>query len=118
MSDVDAYISRVDPRLRAQFEKLRSLVKKGLPGASEAVKWHVPYYTYKGVGVASIAEYTDHVNLYLMQGAQLSSRLLEGTGKGMRHITVKASSKTNDAEILRLLRQAGGLAEARGKKKS
>jgi hypothetical protein len=117
MSDVDAYVSKVDPKLRRQFEKLRSLVKRALPGASESVKWGVPYYSLDGVGVASIADYSEHVNLYIMQGAKLSSDLLEGTGKGMRHITVKALAEIKETEIMRLLREAGALAAegARGK---
>ena len=89
MSDVDEYVSKVDPKLRRQFQKLRSIVKNALPGASESVKWGVPYYSLNGVGVASLGDYTKHVNLYFMQGAKLSSDLLKGTGKGMRHITIK-----------------------------
>src|SRR6267143_6147976 len=110
MSDVDAYVSKVNPELRRQFQKLRLIIKKALPDVSEAVKWGVPFYTLNGVGVASIAEYTEHVNLYLLQGANLSSDLLDGTGKGMRHITVKTMAEINEKEITRLLRKAGALA--------
>jgi len=109
MSDVDEYLSKVDPKLRRQFQKLRSIVKKALPGVSEAVKWGVPYYSLHGVGVASIADYSEHVNLYLMQGAKLSSDLLEGTGKGMRHITVKTLAEIKENEFVRLLKEAGAL---------
>jgi hypothetical protein len=111
MSEVDAYVSRVDAKLRRHFERLRSLVKKALPGASESIKWGVPYYALDGVGVASIADYSKHVNLYLMQGAQLSSNLLKGTGKGMRHVTIEVTATdVDETEILRLLREAGKLA--------
>ena len=118
MSDVDSYISRVDPKLRSQFQKLRLIIKKALPGVSESVKWGVPYYSLDGVGVASIADYSGHVNLYLMQGAELSSHLLEGTGKGMRHITVKTLAEVKETEFVRLLREAGGLAAGRSRRKS
>ena len=107
MSDVDEYVSKVDPKLRRQFQRLRSIVKKALPGVSEAVKWGIPYYSLDGVGVASIADYSGHVNLYLMQGAELSSELLEGTGKGMRHVTVKTLAEIKETEITRLVREAG-----------
>ena len=108
LSDVDSYVSKVDPKLRSQFQKLRSIVKEALPGVSESVKWGVPYYSLDGVGVASIADYSGHVNLYLMQGAGLSSDLLEGTGKGMRHITVKTLAEIKETEFTRLLREAEG----------
>jgi hypothetical protein len=117
MSGVDSYISKVDPKLRSQFQRLRSIVKKALPGASESVKWGVPYYSLDGVGVASIADYSGHVNLYLMQGAELSSDLLEGTGKGMRHITVKTLAEIKEAEFMRLLREAGALAAGGSRRK-
>jgi hypothetical protein len=118
MSDVDAYVSKVDPKLRKQFEKLRSIVKRALPGATEAVKWGVPFYSLNGVGVAAMADYSEHVNLALMQGAKLSSDLLEGTGKGMRHITVKTLAEIKETEFIRLLREAGALAgEGQGRKK-
>ena len=110
MSDVNEYVSKVDPKLRRQFQRLRSIVKKALPGVSEAVKWGIPYYSLDGVGVASIAEYSQHVNLYFLQGAKLSSDLLEGTGRGMRHITVKTLKDIKEGEFTRLLSQAGKLA--------
>ncbi len=113
MSDVDAYISKVDPKLRSQFEELRSLVKKALPGVPEAIKWNVPYYTFNGVGVASIAEYSRHVNLYLMYGAQISSTLLEGTGRGMRHVSVEPSADIDETEVIRILKEAGKLTAGR-----
>jgi hypothetical protein len=116
MSDVDVYVSKVDPKLRGQFEKLRSLVKRALPGVTESIKWRVPFYTLNGVPVASIAEYSKHVNLYLMQGAQISSSLLEGTGKGMRHVTVESSGEIDKSEIIRLLREAGKLTAGKPRK--
>jgi hypothetical protein len=110
MSSVDVYVSKVDPKLRKQFEMLRSVVKRALPEVSESIKWGIPYYTLGKVGVASIAEYSKHVNLYLMQGALISSTLLEGTGKGMRHVTIGSSDEVDETELIRILREAGGLA--------
>jgi hypothetical protein len=108
-SEVDEYISKVDPKLRPQFKKLRSTIKTALPDAVESVKWGIPYYTLNGVGLASLADYGAHVNLYIMQGAKLSSDLLEGTGKGMRHITVKTVADIKEKEFAPLLREAGAL---------
>jgi len=60
--------------------------------------------------VAAIADYSRHVNLSLLKGAELSSEMLEGTGKGMRHITVKTLADINETEFARLLSEAGALA--------
>lgn len=110
MSDVERYVSGVDPKLRPQFEKLRSVVRRALPEASETVKWGVPHYSIGGAGVASIAEYSGHVNLYLIQGAKIRSNLLEGTGKGMRHVKVKTLDDIDESELTDLLERAGRIA--------
>lgn len=110
MSDVERYVAGVDPKLRPQFEKLRSVVRSALPEASETVKWGVPHYSIGGAGVASIAEYSGHVNLYLIQGAKIRSNLLEGTGKGMRHVTVRTLDDVHEGELTGLLEQAGRMA--------
>jgi hypothetical protein len=118
MSDVDAYVSKVDPKLRRQFQALRPIIKKALPGVSEAVRWGVPFYSLDGVGVVAIADYSEHVNLAILQGAELSSTLLEGTGKGMRHITVRTMADIKEAEFTRLLREAGALAARSSRRKA
>src|SRR6267143_812754 len=118
MSDVDAYVSKVNPELRRQFQKLRLIIKKALPDVSEAVKWGVPFYSLNGVGVAAIADYSRHVNLSLLKGAEVSSDMLEGTGKGMRHITVKTLAEIKETEITRLVKEAGALAAGGSRRKS
>ena len=61
--------------------------------------------------VALIGDYKKHINLYFFQGARLSSDLLEGTGKGMRHIKIVGDSDINSAEVSRLLKEAAKNAE-------
>ena len=56
--------------------------------------------------VAAIGDYTDHVNLYFVQGVKLSSNLLEGSGKGMRHIKIEKQSDIMPDEFSRLLKEA------------
>jgi hypothetical protein len=53
-----------------------------------------------------------------MQGAELSSDLLEGTGKGMRHVTVKTLAEIKETEITRLVREAGAHAAGSSGRKS
>ncbi|HKT22688.1 MAG TPA: DUF1801 domain-containing protein [Nitrososphaerales archaeon] len=107
---VDEYIDKVDPKLRPQFARLASTVRKALPEAVEAVKWGVPYWAVNKVGVVSIAEYSQHINLYFLKGASLSSPLLEGTGTSMRHITVRTLADIDEREFVRLLEESGRLA--------
>jgi hypothetical protein len=66
----------------------------------------VAYYSIDGEGNASIAKYAKHFNLF--SGVELSSKLLEGTGRGMRHIKIQGASDIEE-EIHRLLKQSAKL---------
>ncbi|TLY10597.1 MAG: DUF1801 domain-containing protein [Thaumarchaeota archaeon] len=83
--DIDQLLKTYDPRVRELAQKLRRLVKKTLPGAAETVKWGNPVYM------------------------KLDSKLLEGTGKGIRHIKVRNEDDIKEAEFVRLLKEAAKL---------
>jgi hypothetical protein len=107
MTAVDEYFSAIDDqKLRALAKKLRQIVKKTLPNALDLIKMGVPNYSIDGKGVACIVDYSRHVNLYFFQGAKLSSEILQGTGKGMRHLRISESEDIRQAEISQLLKKA------------
>lgn len=107
MNEAEAYISKIeDPKLRSLAKKVRSIVKSALPGAVESIKMGIPNYSIDERGIACIADYTKHINLYFLQGARLSSERLEGTGKGMRHIKITKAEDIDEAEFSRLLKKA------------
>jgi hypothetical protein len=83
LSTVSEYISEIeDSNLRGIARKLRALIGKTLPNTFESIKMGVLNYSLNKRSIAPIAEYTNHVNLYFVSGAKLSSKLLQGTGKG------------------------------------
>jgi hypothetical protein len=59
-------------------------------------------------GICDIAVFKNHVNLGFRRGADLQDALgmLKGTGKGMRHITLKTLSELDRPELRTYLRQA------------
>jgi hypothetical protein len=59
-------------------------------------------------GVCLISVFTRHVNLGFMRGADLedTGRVLRGSGKAMRHISVRSLSELDRPDIRALLRQA------------
>jgi hypothetical protein len=63
-------------------------------------------------GVFHIAVYTNHVNLGFNEGATLDDPLgiLEGTGKRIRHITVKSPADIARPEVRSYVRRARKLA--------
>lgn len=106
-STVSAYLDNIsDPDLRRVAKKLRLVVRKAIPDANEEIKMGMPCYSVNKKMIALIADYSKHVNLYFPSGAKLSSELLEGSGKGMRHIKISKATDIKVREISKLLKEA------------
>jgi hypothetical protein len=63
--------------------------------------------TYKGV-VCSIAPHMKYVNLIFSKGTQIPdpARLLNGTGKLVRHIKIRSEAETDNPALRLLLEEA------------
>jgi len=107
-NDVDAWVKALDPRMRELAQRLRAIIKKAPPNAVKTVKWGAPTYVVKGKNTVAIHDYKDHLNLEFFMGAKLKSKLLEGTGKGLRHIKIRTVDDIEKSEIefTRLLKEA------------
>jgi len=105
--DVEAFVKEIDPGKRASVEALRKFVKKQAPQLKEAIKWGNLVWIGKD-NVCWIVVYKDHVDFGFFKGAQLKDTrgLLEGTGKGLRHIKVLAPGDIREKEYADLLKQA------------
>lgn len=115
-STASAYIDQIeDEKIRLLSKKIRAVVRESVPEAVETVKMGAPCYTIAGKMFASIADYSRHVNLYFFHGAKLSSKRLEGSGKGMRHIKIRETRDIDEKEFSRLLREAANNAKSEAK---
>jgi len=104
---VSEYLDNIaDPKVRRLAKKIRSVARSAIPEASEGIRMGIPCYSVDRKYVALIGDYKNHVNLYFPQGAKLSSDLLEGTGKGMRHIKISEDSDIDNPRISKLLQLA------------
>lgn len=108
---VERYILAQRPRHRPLLRLLRKVVREALPGVGEELKWGQPCYLVGREKVACLYIIGDRVNLGLFHGAELDDPkgLLEGSGKGMRHIEVVVPSDIKRREFTILLEQAAGL---------
>jgi|SRR5450755_3876848 hypothetical protein len=102
------------PELRQVCESLRGQIASLHKGFVEVV-WPKQKTASFGVGpkkmsehYAYIAVYSTHVNLGFYHGASLADPkgLLEGIGKGLRHVKLRDVSSAKDAAVIGLLRQA------------
>lgn len=78
--------------VRELIELLRQLVRLTAPELTEEVKmgWKNIVYKKKGIIVA-VAPQREYAQIYFYKGTSLAdpAKLLEGTGKGLRHINIR-----------------------------
>lgn len=105
--DVDVVVGKLPGSQKEIAQALRTLVLETGPGLRETVKWRNPTYIGKG-NVAWLIVYKDHVDLGFFKGTSLKdpNQLLEGTGKGLRHVKIHAKSDIKPALLRPLINEA------------
>ena len=63
-NSVDEYIATHPPKVRAVLRKVRSTIRKALPGASEVISYQLPTYKLPEGGVIAFAGWKEHYSLY------------------------------------------------------
>ena len=62
----DEYLAKVDDERRPQLARLRALVKRSVPKATESIQWGMIGWAYEGRPFAALASQKNHMSLYLM----------------------------------------------------
>ena len=106
---IEAIMKNLDRQKKEIAEKLRSIISKTLSNAVETVKWGSITYLVNEKNLAWILFYRNHVDFGFFMGAKLKSKLLEGTGKGLRHIKIRTPEDIDESEITSLLKGAAKL---------
>jgi uncharacterized protein YdhG (YjbR/CyaY superfamily) len=86
---VDAYIAKQPPRVRALLRRVRSVVRKALPGAEETLSYQIPSYRLHRTYVIYFAGWKEHYSLYpvtdrvvaRMEGELRLYRVSKGTAR-------------------------------------
>ncbi len=102
-------LGKLTPEQKEIVAKLRFLTKAALPNIVETIKWGNITYLLGENNLAWILIYSDHVDYGFFRGAELNSQVLEGTGKGLRHIRISDDKSFDEKEISRLLNEAAKL---------
>ncbi|MDQ2914304.1 MAG: DUF1801 domain-containing protein [Chloroflexota bacterium] len=106
-ASTESYFTQQPAEKRALLEKLRALVRKGVPDATASIKWGVPSYQSKGKNVCALAAFKDHVAINFFASPNVlvdPGKKLEGGGKSMRMLKVRSASDIDSASILRWLK--------------
>ena len=107
LARVDDWLGEQPGDLRGALDAARAALDAAFPGAKLAIKWGYPTWVGNG-NVAALMAHADHANLQLFRGAELPdpSGLLEGTGKGMRHVKLRHAKDLKVPAVKALLRAA------------
>ncbi len=83
------------------------------PELRRETKWGMPWYAGTDLVVLPVA-YAEHVGVEFWRGTSLTDRhrLLEGTGKNLRHVKVKDIEEATSPGLIELLREAVALDRA------
>jgi hypothetical protein len=105
--DAATLVRELSPPIRSLVQKLRTFIQKHAPDLDEQVKWG----SLCSVGnkiVCYIHPHATHVDFGFFQGANLDDpkHVLEGKGKFLRHVKVRAAADIRERELAKLLRQA------------
>jgi len=125
-AELASHFAKYDPATAKLGRALRAKLRARLPGLFEIVYVYenqnallISYSpTEKGYqGIFSLAVYPDSVKLCFGQGAQLTKsdpdKLLQGSGKTVRHVELGSVADFNRAEIQALMAAALQLAKVR-----
>lgn len=108
---IDAYVKQRNAALTEVVSAVRRLVKQAIPAAAEAVNpWGVPLFELNGT-LCFLMVGKHHVTLGFAQGTSLSdpARLLEGTGKNIRHVKLNAVDQVSNPHLRSLIVEASVL---------
>ena len=107
----NAYGKEGNPELSKVVKKLKSLVKQLVPGTAQTVNaWGVPTFEVDQPFCFYMAG-KNHVTCGFHQGTSLADpgKVLEGTGKNIRHVKLKTLQDLDSKGLRKLIEQASKL---------
>lgn len=103
----DALVQELAPEHQAIMGKLRSFVKKRAPKLEESIKWGGICWVGRGI-VCYAHPLEDRIDFGFFKGVLLKDpkKILEGSGKFLRHVKVRKLADIRDKELSGMLEQA------------
>jgi hypothetical protein len=110
-ADVEKLLAAHPPEQRTIEQALRSTIRREFPGAIEQVDFGNKLIAFgrsmrmRGLLFAIIA-HQSWVNLQLADGAELPDpdRLIEGTGKRIRHVKIRSIADASSPRVVAIIR--------------
>ena len=108
---VDAWIDALPKNQKRILECIRKLILATCPNAIEEIKWSRPCYSNDHGLFCYLQTTMKHATLGFQHGVSLDDpkKILEGTGKEMRHIKIKAFDGMDISAYKALLKLADSI---------
>ena len=99
---------------RATAQALREAVLAAEPTLEASIKWGNLVFSRAGAHAFAIVIHKEHAHLQVFNGAALRQRfpMLEGTGKGLRHLKLRHGEPVDAALVEVLVRASVALDDA------
>jgi hypothetical protein len=104
----NAYRKRENPELTKVVRKLKGLVQQIVPGTAQTVNaWGIPTFELDQPFCFYMVG-RNHVTLGFHKGTSLADpgKVLEGTGKNIRHVKLKTLEDLDSKSLRKLIQQA------------
>ncbi|MDB5818862.1 MAG: hypothetical protein JWQ11_2502 [Rhizobacter sp.] len=110
---VEAWFDNLRPEHQPVPRSLQATVLAAVPALTQAVKWGILVFLYRGLHALSIQVFKTHAHLQLFNGASLARSFprLEGNGRGMRHLKWRHHDEIDEAMVRALAFACVGLIE-------
>ena len=123
------HLAKIPAGVRPIVEAASKTVRAVAPGAEEiacptqkprspSMMWKLVRYAVGGEAVVTIGTFTKHASMFFARGSEIEDPhgLLEGTGKSLRYITLRAPADAKGAAVKDILRKAFalGVSDERG----
>jgi len=116
---IDAYIEKSAPFAKPILQHIRTLVHQTIPNVTEAIKWGMPFFEYKGI-ICNMAAFKNHCSLGFFKAGQMKSaaELQTNNEEGMGHLGKITSLQylPPDEVLIGYIKEAAALNEAGVKK--
>lgn len=64
MSVIDVYLDKVNPKQRAELERVRKTIKWLVPDAVETISYGMPVFKYKNKYLVGFAPFKNHMSIF------------------------------------------------------
>ncbi|MBD0378580.1 DUF1801 domain-containing protein [Paenibacillus sedimenti] len=114
IEEVNQFILDLPKDIQNITVTLRKIILNSSPELKEEFKWSMPNYSYNGL-VCYLQTAKKHVNIGFHKGDELQdkdvNKLLQGTGKTLRHIRIKKMEEVQPEAFTSLIQEAVRLNE-------